>query len=87
MAIKVTLEELDVAEKIFRGSGSDQNPAAMYDYLAERGLRYAILANGVARGDAIGGNVALDFMKANASSKGKALNASCQKISQWRSKR
>ena len=42
----------------------------MYDFLEEKGLRYAALANGVARGNTVAGNVALNFMNVAASELG-----------------
>ncbi len=55
-------ENLNFAKQLLEESG----PSAMYDYLSSKGYNYATLANGVARGDSLGGAAALSFMKETA---------------------
>lgn len=52
-------EDVRRAREIFESEGT----GAMYDYLASKGDRYAVLANGVAKGNSIAGIAAIDFMK------------------------
>jgi len=67
-----TLADMDVTEagRILSQCG----PAAMYDYMAEFGDKYAVLANGVARGGSLSGNAALRHMQAIAEKSGKSLS-------------
>ncbi len=46
----------------------------MYDYLASKGYKYAVLANGVAKGDSVAGEVAINFMKMTASEAGHVMS-------------
>jgi hypothetical protein len=41
----------------------NQGPSAVYDFLASKGSRYAILANGVSKEDKFAGITAVSFMK------------------------
>lgn len=64
--MKLSIEELEFAEKLLVEAG----PSAMYDYLSAKGDKYAVLANGVARGDSIAGVVAINYMKSVAAESG-----------------
>jgi len=66
-----TLADMDTTEarRLLETCG----PAAMYDYMAEFGDKYAILANGVARGNSLTGNAASRNMQAIAKKNGKSL--------------
>jgi len=67
-----TLADMDVARA---GDILSQcGPAAMYDYMADFGDKYAVLANGVARGGSLSGNAALRHMQAMAEKSGKTLS-------------
>jgi len=67
-----TLADMDMAEaeQILSQCG----PAAMYNYMADFGDKYAVLANGVARGGSLSGNAALRHMRAVAEKSGKKLS-------------
>ncbi|MBK5000958.1 S8 family serine peptidase [Pseudomonas sp. S31] len=62
-------EDVKHAREIFQGKGV----RAMYDYLAGKGDRYAVLANGVARGNSIAGIAAIDFMKRTEAAAGRPM--------------
>lgn len=51
-----------------------EGPATMYDFLAEKGDRYAVLANGVVKVNSIAGVSALSYMKLVAEKSGKPLS-------------
>lgn len=70
--INITAADIQQAEKILLESG----PAAMYDFLAEKGDKYAVLANGVARGDSLAGVAAISYMKNVASDLGRDMQDS-----------
>ncbi|HDS1736226.1 S8 family serine peptidase [Pseudomonas sp. BP8] len=55
----LVVEDVNRARRTFESEGA----AAMYDYLAGKGDRYALLANGVAKGNSIAGLAAIGFMK------------------------
>lgn len=61
--------QLDEARRLLSNGG----PAAMYDYLASRGYKYAVLANGVVKGDSMAGEAALNFMRVTAAQQKKPL--------------
>jgi len=66
------IQDMDVAEagRIL----SKHGPAAMYDYMAEFGDKYATLANGVARGDSTAGSAALRHMREIARKNGNPIS-------------
>lgn len=66
------LSEQDIkhAKGLLHGEG----PAAAYDFLAAKGDRYAVLANGVVKVNSIAGVSALSYMKLVASNSGKPLS-------------
>lgn len=66
----LTVADLDHAKALLGSAG----PGAMYDYLAAKGFKYAVLANGVAKGDSVAGEVAINFMKVTASDAGHAMS-------------
>ncbi len=66
----LTVTDLDHARALLGSAG----PGAMYDYLAAKGFKYAVLANGVAKGDSVAGEVAINFMKMTASDAGHAMS-------------
>jgi subtilisin-like proprotein convertase family protein len=53
------MEDVKRARELFESQGVGD----MYDYLASRGDRYAVLANGVAKGESLAGIIAIDFMR------------------------
>ncbi|MFJ4345308.1 S8 family serine peptidase [Pseudomonas sp. NPDC089401] len=53
-----------------RAALAENGPGAMYDLLAAKGDQYAVLANGVARGDSIAGVAAIHYMKSVAADAG-----------------
>jgi len=66
------IHEMDTAQA--RHLLTTYGPAAMYDYMAEFGDKYAVLANGVARGDTLVGKAALRHMEEIANRSGKCLS-------------
>jgi subtilisin-like proprotein convertase family protein len=68
MTVTVTADLLH-AKKLFESDG----PQAMYDFLETKGLRYATLANGVAKGSTVAGTASINFLKAAASESGVEL--------------
>jgi len=66
------IHEMDTAQA--RHLLTTYGPAAMYDYMAEFGGKYAVLANGVARGDALVGKAALRHMEEIAKRSGRCFS-------------
>lgn len=64
--MKLTVDDLRAAQSVLEQKG----PSGMYDFLAQKGDRYAVLANGVARGDTVAGVAAINFMKSVAADAG-----------------
>ncbi|MGK3118991.1 S8 family serine peptidase [Pseudomonas corrugata] len=69
MAEVLKQADLDYAQSLLGSNG----PAAMYDYLAARGYKYAELANGVAKGNSLAGEAAIGYMKETASDQGRPI--------------
>ncbi|MBF7686568.1 hypothetical protein I2F17_12140, partial [Acinetobacter sp. B10A] len=69
MKAKQTIN-MDTATHLLHTRG----PAAMYDYMADYGYQYANLANGVATGNSLAGNAALNHMQAVAERNGTPLS-------------
>ncbi|MCU1732404.1 MULTISPECIES: proprotein convertase P-domain-containing protein [unclassified Pseudomonas] len=67
---KLTMQDIESARALLHSEG----PAAMYDYLAAQGDRYAVLANGVVKVDSIAGVAALSYMKSVAKDAGAPLD-------------
>lgn len=67
----IRLEASDVDKA--RSALAQHGPAAMYDILAAKGDQYALLANGVARGDSVAGVAAISYMKVVAADAGRPL--------------
>jgi subtilisin-like proprotein convertase family protein/Ca2+-binding RTX toxin-like protein len=65
----LTKTDLDHARSLLESQG----PGSMYDFLSARGYKYATLANGVAKGNSVSGEVAINFMKMTASQAGAPL--------------
>ncbi len=66
----LTKEDIAVARKIFESKGVGD----MYDYMAMKGDRYAVLANGVAKGNSIAGLAAINFMKRTEADAGRPMS-------------
>src|SRR5207253_7030060 len=62
----LTIADLDHARNLLRSQG----PSSMYDFLSAKGYKYATLANGVAKGNSVAGEVAINFMKLTAANMG-----------------
>lgn len=56
--MKLSHSDIELASELLTKEG----PSAMYDKLAEKGDKYAVLANGVARGNSIAGVAAINYM-------------------------
>lgn len=67
--IRIELSDVDEARQALR----DKGPDAMYDVLAKKGDKYAVLANGVARGDSLSGVAAINYMKSVAAGVGRPM--------------
>lgn len=70
MPQKLSLHDLERAKGLLETVG----PAAAYDYLSAKGYRYAVLANGVAKGGSLSGDAAINFMRLTASDSGRTLS-------------
>lgn len=70
--IKLELSDVEEARVALR----DKGPDAMYDVLAKKGDQYAVLANGVARGDSLSGVAAINYMKLVAAGVGRPMQDS-----------
>lgn len=70
--IKLELSDVEEARVALR----DKGPDAMYDVLARKGDQYAVLANGVARGDSLSGVAAINYMKLVAAGVGRPMQDS-----------
>lgn len=66
----LTKQEIEHARKVFENEGVTQ----MYDYMATKGDRYAMLANGVAKGNSIAGMAAINFMKKTEADAGRPMS-------------
>jgi len=64
--MKLSHSDIELASELLTKEG----PSAMYDKLAEKGDKYAVLANGVARGNSIAGVAAINYMKGVAAEAG-----------------
>lgn len=70
MPMELTNVDLSHAKSLLDSAG----PSAMYDYLSQKGYQYATLANGVAKGDSVAGEVAIGFMKSASSDAGHIMS-------------
>ncbi len=70
--IKVEMADIDEARAALESKG----PSAMYDLLAAKGDKYAVLANGVARGESVAGVAAINYMKVVAADAGLPMSDS-----------
>ena len=70
MPQELSLNDLERAKGLLETLG----PAAAYDYLAAKGYKYATLANGVAKGNSLSGEAAINFMRLTASDLGRTLS-------------
>ncbi|MCE0849673.1 S8 family serine peptidase [Pseudomonas asiatica] len=66
----LTKEDLEKARNILDSKGVGD----MYDYMAMKGDRYAILANGVAKGNSIAGLAAINFMRRTEADAGRPMS-------------
>lgn len=57
--MQLTKEDIEAARRLLNESG----PSAVYDFLASKGSKYAILANGVAKENTFAGITAVSYMK------------------------
>ncbi|MBD8147980.1 S8 family serine peptidase [Pseudomonas fluorescens] len=70
MPQQLTAVDLEQAKRILDSSG----PSAAYDFLSGKGYKYATLANGVAKGNSLSGEAAINFMKVTADASGHPLS-------------
>lgn len=61
--LQLNAADLAYARQLLESHRESKDPGPMYDFLASKGDRYAILANGVARGDSIAGAMAIHNME------------------------
>ncbi|WET14279.1 hypothetical protein P2W49_17445 [Yersinia intermedia] len=61
--LQLNAADLACARQLLEAHKESKDPGPMYDFLASKGDRYAILANGVARGDSIAGAMAIHNME------------------------
>lgn len=61
--LQLNAADLAYARQLLEAHKESKDPGPMYDFLASKGDRYAILANGVARGDSIAGTMAIHNME------------------------
>ncbi|CNI10567.1 putative serine protease [Yersinia aldovae] len=61
--LQLNAADLAYARQLLEANKESKDPGPMYDFLASKGDRYAILANGVARGDSIAGGMAIHNME------------------------
>lgn len=66
----LTKEDIAAARSIFESKGVGD----MYDYMAMKGDRYSVLANGVAKGNSIAGLAAINFMKRTEADAGRPMS-------------
>ncbi|MHC8301726.1 hypothetical protein [Pseudomonas sp. ZS1P83] len=70
MAKVLTVADLEHARNLL----ASQGPGPMYDFLSAKGYKYATLANGVAKGNSVAGEVAINFMKLTATKMGAPIS-------------
>ncbi len=70
--IRLEVADIEEASVALESKG----PSAMYDLLAAKGDKYAVLANGVARGDSVAGVAAINYMKMVAADAGRPMSDS-----------
>jgi len=68
--VGMTKEDLLSARRLLDEKGLDE----MYDYMAGKGDRYAVLASGVAKGNSIAGIAAINFMKKTEDDAGRSMS-------------
>lgn len=61
--LQLNAADLACARQLLEAHKESKDPGPMYDFLASKGDRYAILANGVAMGDSIAGAMAIHNME------------------------
>ncbi len=66
--LQLNAADLACARQLLESHQESKNPGPMYDFLASKGDRYAVLANGVARGDSIAGAMAIHYLESVAES-------------------
>nr|WP_261372126.1 hypothetical protein [Yersinia bercovieri] len=71
--LQLTATELACAREILESHKQSKDPGPMYNYLASKGDRYAVLANGVVRGDSLAGAMAIYYMERTAADHNKPL--------------
>ncbi|CNF50710.1 putative serine protease [Yersinia bercovieri] len=71
--LKLTATELACAREILESHKESKDPGPMYNYLASKGDRYAVLANGVVRGDSLAGAMAIYYMERTAADHNKPI--------------
>lgn len=71
--LQLNAADLACARQLLEAHKASKDPSPMYDFLASKGDRYAILANGVARGDSVAGAMAIHNMESVAVSHNKPI--------------
>lgn len=66
--LQLNAADLACARQLLEAHQESKDPGPMYDFLASKGDRYAILASGVARGDSIAGAMAIHYLESVAAS-------------------
>ncbi|PNM19254.1 S8 family serine peptidase [Yersinia enterocolitica] len=66
--LQLNAADLACARQLLEANKESKDPGPMYDFLASKGDRYAILANGVVRGDSIAGAMAIHYLESVAAS-------------------
>ncbi|CNJ21697.1 putative serine protease [Yersinia intermedia] len=61
--LQLNAADLACARQLLEAHKESKDPSPMYDFFASKGDRYAILANGVAKGDSIAGAMAIHNME------------------------
>ncbi|CNL27137.1 putative serine protease [Yersinia aldovae] len=61
--LQLNAADLACARQLLETHKENKDPGPMYDFLASKGDRYAILANGVVKENSIAGRIAINYMR------------------------
>lgn len=61
--LQLNTADLACAKQLLEANKESKDPGPMYDFLASKGDRYAILANGVVKENSIAGRIAINYMR------------------------